>query len=698
MERYSAPNDMSANPQVSNGAVRIGKYWYKVVNGQVSPLNLARWPSKITTGDYNLDSDPLMSSLIVSSLTGGIGNWEIKPGVDDQTYWTGTLETRFPEGPTLLPLTEQFELDPDNPADAAYPLGDFYYGGDNPYFLAAFDTALCSWDESTQAWVDSGNSLTATPDAHGVNWDGSYYVPLGGDGYDVIDPSLAVTNSMDIEPIHMLVWDKKLCAIDVDGNFYWMAVGGSWSTADPERQVPTGQRARRLVNFINSQNIPTIYIVTNSTMYAFDPDGGTGGVLYETRLDYPKHPNQGRAAANWRGDGIYVSVGLGIHSYDGNIVASMGPDGRYGLPSHLRGTIVDLAAEYNNLIALVQGVPSDTYEQPDEVYITHPPMYRDRDTYAISNFPFAPVYSSIYRYANSQWHPAWESDDAEGVPTWMAISEAGGAYRLWWGYAGRMYTQELPVAFQNPKQSLLSGGKRFAPKGSLITGWFDADMKPFDKLLSHVEVNLDYVSKDVSDLSAGGTVSIFFQLDDDAEESWRPLGTANTVGMTIMPFRNQARQVGNYFSRGRAFNRVRFRIDYEQEKIEDTDPGSPTFGQMVYNQYTSPLMYSMVVKFQKIPETQLSWSFSVDLMDPEGYRGVGNKDLFDYLNYLLSSDEFFEFGHNDRIYRVRSAQVGASGFTGYNSQATVSVNLLQVNTGTLRRDSTVYSYVDIDNG
>lgn len=679
---YQAQEDPSSL-LTGNGEVKLGKYWYKVVNDQITPLNLARWPSKITTGDYSLDSDPLMSSLIFSSLTGGIGNWEMKPGVDDQTYWTGTLETRYPEGATLLPLTEDFGVAGD--PSVAYPLGDYYYGGDDPYMLAAFDEAIWRWDESTKVWIDTTESLTDLPLAHGVNWGGKFYVPLGANGYNVIDAALTVTAETDIDPIHMLVWDRKLCAIDADGNFYWMPIGGAWSSQDDERQVPSGQRARRLVNFINSQGIPTVYIVTNSTMYAFDPDGGTTGTLYETRLDFPKHPDQGRAAVNWRGDNIYVSVGLGIHSYNGSIVASMGPDGRYGLPSHLRGTIVDLADEYNALIALVQGVPDENFTPPEETYQPNPTMYRNMDTWQISNFPFSPVYSSIYRYANSQWHPVWESDDASGFPTWMRVSEAGGGYRLWWGYGGRMYTQELPVAFQNPKQSLLSGGRPFAPRGHLITGWFDADMKPFDKLASHVEVNLDYVSKDVSNPSAGGSVKVEYQMDDDPEETWHLLGEANTVGMTVMPFGNVTRLMGEdgFFSKGKAFNRIRFRITYTQEDN---------------NIYTSPLMYSMVMKFQKIPDTQLSWSFQVDLMDPDGYKNVGNETLRNYLNYLLSSDEFFEFGLNDKSYRVRSAQIGGNGFVGYNQQAVYQVNLLQVNTGSRRRPTTKVVYQDMSGG
>src|SRR5690606_12889180 len=219
--------------------------------------------------------------------------------------------------------------------------------------------------------------------------------------------------------------------------------------------------------------------------------------------------------------------------------------------------------------------------------------------------------------------------------------------------------------------------------GHLITGWFDADMKPFDKLASHVEVNLDYVSQDITSTSAGGTVTISFQMDDDPEESWNLLGAANTVGMTIMPFRNAQRVRGLPFSKGRVFNRIRFKVEYQQEA------GNP---------YTSPLMYSFVFKFQKIPETQMSWSFTIPLTDPVGYKGVGNDKLYAYLNNLLVGDEFFEFSVLDNIYRARLIQLGGSGFTGQDNTYILQAKLLEARTGTMRRASTEIVFSDTDHG
>jgi hypothetical protein len=541
----------------------------------------------------------------------------------------------------------------------------------------AFDSDLYIWDKVNREFDVQADALPFAPVYHGVEWEGDFYVPHGSNGYSVIDDTMDVTPATDIEPIQFVVWDRKLCALTADGELFIMPVGGTWTASSADRTIPSGCRARRMVNFIDQSGNPILHIVTNSLVFAFDQDAGTGGILYETKLDYPKHPDQGRAAVNWRGDTMFINVGLGIHGYNGSNITSMGPDGRFGLPARLRGTIVDLAAEYNALLALIEGTPDPTAEEVGEEFVVEGPLYQQQYNYGIPNFPYRPTFSSLYRWSNSQWHPVWESAEAVGTPTWMRLSEADGEYRLWWGYGNQMYTQELPVAFQNPKQSLLSGGTRFMPSGSLITGYFDADMVAFAKLASHIEVNLDDVT---GSNEPGGRVVVSYQADNDPDTSWRVLGEANTVGLTVMPFRNIARAVGDPFSRGRRFRKLRMKIDLYQSAS---------------SQLLSPLVESIVFKFQKIPESQLSWQFAISLTTQDGFKGPGNKELGDYLDSLLSSDEFVEFGIGNNVYRVRAAQVQGGRFTGYDERGNYQVNIVEVQTG---RAGAAITWTDTSSG
>jgi hypothetical protein len=641
--------DTSPAPQTPNGEVRIGKYLFSVLGGNVNELNLARFQGKTTFGDYSFDSDPLLSSQIFSSFTGGQGNEEVKAGVEDDTFWTATLETRFPSGPTLLPLSEPYGSE--IAASNALPIADF--PATNPSFYCAFDDDLYKWDDTTSEF-DLVDTLPATPVERGIIFEGLLYIPLGGTGYVTMDGSEVITPETDVEPIHFILWDRKLVALDVDGALWIKPRGLGWVTPTDDLTLPDGSKPRKLAKFIDQKGNPTVYIVSDTMMYTYDPDQE---VLHDTHLDYPKHPNQGLGATNWRGESLYVSFGTGIRSYNGSITASMGPDRRYGLPAHLRGTIVDLYPEYNALLAMVQGegVVSDTLIE-DEFRI-HPPLYRDYWSEIGDYQSSMPVYSSIMRWSNSQWHKVWESTEATGFPTFMYVSEADSNYRLWWGYAGQMYVQDLPIADQNPKQALKSGAMRFMPDGKLITGWFDADMVAFRKLSSHIEIVLE----DVIDANeSGGTVRVRYQTE--REPDFVLLGEATLAGRTILPFGLIPRQVGEPFSTGKPFRRIRWEFEFLQKS------GEP---------FLSPLMSSAVHKFIKIPESQLSWSFNVDLIASERFKQESNETLRAYLDSLLTSEAFFEFVIGDETYRGRMAQAQGDRTTGQDDRTTIQVNIVE---------------------
>ncbi len=645
--------DRSADPQTSNGEVRIGIYEYPVAGGRINRLNLARFPGKVTFGDYSFDSDPLISALIYTTFAGGQGNERVKAGVDDDTFWTATLETRYPDGATLLPLSEAFGASVG--AASCYPVGDFPAA--SPVFYAAFGSQLRVWNTVTQAFDVAGlGVLPAPPVERGVEFEGLFYIPCGGVGFVTVTNANVITPSVAFDPLQFVIWDNKLAALTTDGELRIKPVGLPWSVPTVDTTLPSGHLPRKLVNFINSRGEPSLHIVTNRTVYAYDPDGEA---LYQTRLEYPRHPDQGRGAVNWRGDSMYISVGTGVHGYNGSIVTSMGPDGRYGLPAHLRGTITDLYPEYNALLAMVEGRPSDDAVAVADTFMIGQPLYRDQTTYAINNLPYQPVFSCILRWSNSQWHKVWESGDASGFPTWMDVSEADG-YHLWWGYGGSMYRQELPIAFQNPKQALKSGSIRFEPTGELITGWFDADMVAFTKLASHVEINLEDVTEAGE---SGGTVSVQYQTELDP--GWVTLGLASVPGMTVAGFNMVARQIGDDFSRGLPFRRIRFKTLYTQT------PGVETH---------SPLMSSLIVKFSKVPTSQLSWSFPIDLtaLPNDEYKGVPASTLASYLESQLFSDAFFEFGIGDDVYRARVAQTSGDTRTGYDTRGMYQINIVQI--------------------
>lgn len=652
MQQYV--DGVSARPS-NNADKRTQVSWNEIaidglpipVRGSVRKQDLARFQSKITLGDYSFDSDPLLSTYNISSLTGGIGNEHLKEGVDDETYWTGTLETRYPGQITLLPHTWTF-LGPSTLHADAYPLGDF--PSDAPAFWAAFDTTLARWDAVEQTFAQMGD-LTARPVGKAVEFEDKLFIPLGGAGYATVDRDtldLTVTDANNMHVRSFTIWDNKLAALTDERYVRLKIEGAAWEGENAAFRLPSGSVPKHLVVFVNQQGAPTLYVITNQDVYAYGRDET---YLYRTQLQFPPHPDNGRAAANWRGESLYVSVGLGIHSYNGGIIGSMGPDSRYGLPAHLRGIVTDLAPEYNNLLCLVQGASNVGLNETQD-WQFNDPMYEQN----IRPYVERDAHSVLLRHSGSSWHPVWESDESGRSATWVIVSRADNQYQMWWGYDGKMLMQKLPYAFQNPKQGLRAGVNEFASKGSLITGWMDADMVAFDKLASHMEILLD---DPLENRLSVGKVTIRYQYDNNP--GWYHLGVATHIGMTCMPFNVDESEGSTGFSWGLSFRRIRFEVVAESDHI-----------------LSSPVIRSVMLKFLKIPISQLSFQFDVDLDFSDQFKNQGAGDLAEFIRSKASSHKMSELLHRDGSYRVRISQTQATDQTGYDLRSTMTVSAVEV--------------------
>lgn len=632
--------------QASPGTIRLAGKTLSVI-GMPSVQDLARFQSKITFGDYSFDSDPLLSAYSMSSFAGGIGNEKLKEGVDDETYWTGTLETRYPGMVALGAKTWAFGHPTITGIGVACPLGDF--PAIDPAFWASFDARLTRWNEATRAFVDIG-PLTATPVNKAVEYDNVLWVPLGAAGYATVTAAGGITVSTAIGGVvAFCLWDDQVAALTTDGKIRFFFAATGWAAHLPGMVLPSGHRPRNLVVFINQQQTPTIHVVTSQDVWALDR---ANDKLYRTQLQFPKHPDQGLGSTNWRGESLYVSVGIGVHAYNGGIISSMGPDGRYGLPAGLRGAIVDLEPEYNALIATIEGEPAPS-DDPQAFEIV-PTAYDDDDPYLTS----IEALSCLLRWVQSGWHPVWQSPTATGVPSWALVSSTADAYRLWWGYGGDLHYQKLPRGFHNPKVGVRAGLNEFAETGFLTTGWFDADMPAFRKLGSHCELVMDDA------LGTGeptGTIMVAYQVDNDP--SWRSLGTAQQVGRSVFPFVPAERESSDTFSIGQEFGRIRFRLEFARPEDRIT---------------YSPIMALFLLKFIKLPLSSLSFRFTINLTQDRDFMGGGPGEVADFIRLLASGDEFYELIHRDQAYRVRVAQTQTSEATGYDQRSSMTISCVGV--------------------
>lgn len=589
------------------------------VIGPVQFSELATLYPRLTVGDFTNASDNFFSVWVQSTWTGGGQVEQMRESSHAERYWTGTAETRYAGILAQPPLTHTVR--PSEASGTAYPLGD--YGTTTEQFYAAFGTKLFVYDATTNAFTEIG-TLAGEPVQKAVVYDGMFWIPLGSNGYAVWDGT-TLSASSAIFPISMVVWDEKLVALTTDKAVaIWD--GSTWMTSDRLR-LRGRQRPRHLVAWWSPDGMPTLFVVTDEDMWAVDPDVP---MLMRTGLRFPRHPDHGLAAEVWRDDALYVAVGMGVHQVTLGAppaIAAIGLDRNDGVPSWQRGAIVDFAAEYNGLFALVRGeasasdqaIPASTLEET-QIY-EEPPL---------STATSQGARASLFVWTGFGWHCLWESTEQTVVPTRVVVSQAQDTYRVWWGHGSSLYWQALPRSYHNPSQAALIGSRDFASSSYLVTGEFDANLSAFMKIWSHHEAYLHEESV--------GHINVWYRTN--LNTSWRLLGTYAGQGWQTLPFDPD----GDGWAEGDASHWIQLRYELE------SGAGPPT---------ATPLVRWFALKFLVVPLQTRAWTFTVPLMHAEQFMGAGPDELFQFLDGLAASAEIVPMRHLGRVYRVRVTRVVA---------------------------------------
>lgn len=606
-------------------------------------LQLARWAPKQTTGDFTLESDDMISALVISERQGG-GQVERHTSSSEQRFWDSTgVETMYPG---LLSLSRRYEATTGPNSNPAMPIGD-YPGRD--LFYGSFGTTLCSWNETTRVWT-AIDDLTAIPNNKGIEYKGLLYIPLASSGLAIYNPvgtPSVVTVNTTIEAIDLCLWDDKLLALTAGGALL-LYDGTAWSSPVSAMTLPTSRIPRHLVVFHNDSGDPAVYIATDEDVWVYDP---LIPKLYRTGVIYPPHPDMALAAGVWRNTDMYISVGIGVHGFTGSVQTAVGLDRNDGLPAELRGAIVDFYPEYNGMLALVRGAYSEgTATTPFDV---QEPQITDDPAI----FPARRTVSTLWRFTGGSWYKLWQSSDASGIPTKVFVSVADGAYTIWWGYAGKMYRMPIPRAFTNPEQGLIAGTDEFTPTGMIDSGWYDHQMTGFSKLASHVVV----MTKD----TFSGTYEVRYRTDTHGSTL---LGTVTAPGVYFFPYDPD----GDGFSEGDAYHKIRFEerlIQTTAATVEYPDPAK-----------TSPMIEALVHKYIKLPKSNYSFVLTVPLDFPDTWKGRGPGEIATFLDGLSSdvNPRFHKLQIGDEEYRVRVAQVQGKGKTGADTRSLRRLNIVSV--------------------
>jgi hypothetical protein len=608
--------------------IRLDGMPFKAVNG-VQVQNLSVFQRKFVLGDYTKDSHPLLSSWILSDLSGGHGISELQEGADSARFRWGVMEARRPRQITIPPLVELH----DGPAvETCYPLGDL---NDKAYF--AFGTVIAYWDAATEAMVDTGDVLTGVAGRPTI-WRGDMYIPCGSSGYDIYDGT-TVTPNASPDAKDFLVFSESLLCVDTDGQLHQSTNGTTWNNLGVDAKLPVGV-PRNLLMYFDKSGVPTPFLVTDRSIWAIDLSGPS---MYLTELQFPPHRDQGLGSAVWRGD-LFTSVGMGVFRYNGDTVSAIGLDRDHGLPTEIRGRIKDICNEYNSMWALVENA-NEQVGSLEEVW-----EWNSFDDEFSANL--TSTRSSLHQFTGFGWHCAWESSGEYASPSWMVVTSVDDEYRLWWGAGTQAATMLLPIDFANARAMIESGDTKFAETGYFYSGHFDANMGNYLKIANAVRIRARYMDH-------GDKIRVTYYCGCQANPVETPLGEVTANGDTVLYFGDLDPTTGK--NMGSPFHEIELRFYFER----GTEPTS------------APVMESCTLTFLKIMPGSLSWTTQLDMSAP--FMGNNQEAMNAKLDDLLLSSRFFTLEHRDAAYRVRLAMISGSEFTGYGDNRGIrNINLLEI--------------------
>lgn len=593
----------------------------------ITVSQLSAYQPGVTIGAVDIDSHPVLSTWGISDLTGGHGLADHQAGVTDQRYRYATLDVSRPGKwfPRWKVNTET------GTAGAFWPCGDLLYSG-NVEMYGAFGTDLHVWNESTDAWTDTTNNLTAAPVNTGVAFEGTgtlrLFIPMGSSGYATYTgasfANVASSGSVPAAKAFCVFGGTSLICLATNGQLWYSTDGTAWTSFGTDGKVDGSLTANWIYEARDAMGNPVLMVVTTGGLFTFDPAGPT---LYRLDLEYPNHPSQGLTACVWRGE-QYIAVGMGVHSYTGGNIGAMGLDRDEGLPFALgyNAKIVSLASEYNDLYALVQGDNTDSF-------------------------------SSVQRWTGFGWHSVWEKGSSETV-TRLYVSGARGQHRVWWGGGNNSYTIDLPIAFTNPRQIAFDEqDNAFEVNGYLETGLTNMGMPGSRKIAHSVGIRVAAVG---SSMVSSGAPRVYYRLRNDDAYTELSGPYDETGDIYVFPASGAVPDATWFYwfdsgFDGLAFDEIELRVNTSQ----------------------GVLTKWVALYFSKVISGNFAWTVTLDLTNT--FERASPELMGAKLDTLATSGLIYDFIYRDTTYKVRVASWSGADSSGRGDDRGMrSVQLIQV--------------------
>lgn len=600
-----------------------------MVTGGVSWSLLNTTGRKVQQGDPGPDSHPIDSTITQRSVTGGGQVLYNRGDQDKDRCWDSDSDCQHLEMICLPPATQTF-LGPN--ANQAVVLGQYPKSTDSRV-LAAWGDRFCRLNVAGDGFDDLDGFTTDTPVAKkGVSWKPNgtgalkFYIPTGPSYHTWDGATLARVGT---SAIHFSVWQNKLFRLDTDGSvWYTIADPPAWNFLG---QVQDGSDARCLVVFYDRNNILGENVVTDSTVFTVDFDDA---LLFQSDQFWPRHPNFGKAAIQWRAD-LYIPAGIGVQRQSNGFINAVGLDRDYSLPSELAGFIVDLEAGFNAYYALVQGQTQLGTSSNDVDF-----RLTGQET---MQFSAGTTLSSLFAWDGLGWHKYWQGP---GVPTTAFVANPPGEYWLYWAAGSTIYRRPLSMNYSNPREAQTFA---FAQRSEHITSRYNWGWIDIPKVAKRWECH-------ARNLAGNASIEIYYRIDDDAAP-WSLLATITSNGRQSFKF-GQFDWDGNIIHYGLPHEWIQFR--YVFNRNTDTPFVTP------YLEWWTAVARKWLLPIR-------TWKVQVDL--EASFKNLDLETATEIFEHLCESPGAQPFVHKGRLYSVDIEVISGMDATGNEQKAIRNLTL-----------------------
>jgi len=430
------------------------------IQGPVLRSLASRLPPKETQGDYTLESNPIVSTIVWNNHTGGIGQ-ETQSDFSNKT-WFSDLSLRHRNHLVLQRRVIQTGA-------TAFLLGTGLTGvvaaltDLNEQIYAAYSATIQSYDNGADAWTTVRTMSATATDAITVSLaDSTTAVFARTTGVDFsTNGSTWSQNEEDAE--FLAFWRDLLWTIDSTGALKFTSnLTGSWTTVANLRSpaLPTDLFTGPGVD----PNEEVLYISAQDGLYFYD---NLNERVVKTKLAVPFHPDNGRGSVAFR-SAVYYPAGLSVYEYEPafqqTTIDLVGLDGGDGVPEEQRGTITASARSHTDLIVGVSATVESAGAKSRN-FSTGGAGFQRQAQFGDLNTGVA-----VYGWDGVGWETKWNGRTANADVKAMHVANLYGEYRLWWGSGNQVFYQRMSLGIINPNQVSTF---EFESSGSWEGPWFD---------------------------------------------------------------------------------------------------------------------------------------------------------------------------------------------------------------------------------